>query len=419
VAVSGGADSLALLDLLIRSPAARDLALHVAHLDHGIHPESDRVADQVRIIAARYQLPCHVGRLDLGPAASETVARSARYAWLHDTAREVSAELIFTAHQQDDQVETILMRALRGSGPAGLAGIAPRQGMLVRPLLPFRREELAAYLRGTDLEAWDDPANRDYRHERSWIRGELLPALRRRLPQVDRRILALGRQAAAQRAAWDAVLERLPDLDLQRACDGVSVAASPLHGYDSSALRALLSAFGRRVGCQLGPARAARVARLLAGGRSGAVAELGNGFVAELSFGRLRLRRGLGHPASWTPGVIAGIGGSSLAGAWQIRWRMESAPDRLERNPASSWFTLGSYTVRPWRAGDRIRPLGAIGRRLVVRCMQDARIARSERAAWPVIEAAGRIVWVPGVCRSADALPGPQQPALRIDAHLA
>jgi tRNA(Ile)-lysidine synthase len=84
-----------------------------------------------------------------------------------------------------------------------------------------------------------------------------------------------------------------------------------------------------------------------------------------------------------------------------------------------SWFEEGSYIVRPWRAGDVLRPLGGTGRRLVVRCMQDARIARSLRAAWPVVEADGRVVWVPGVCRSTDRVPAPGALALRVDAHFA
>ena len=418
VAVSGGTDSFALLDLLSRADEAQSLTLHIAHADHGIHPQSANVAERVRAVAERYRLRVHVGRLELDAATSETAARKARYGWLNRLAEELGAELIFTAHHQNDQVETILMRVLRGSGPAGLAGIAPRRGNLIRPLLPFRREELAEHLQCIGLEPWEDPANQDSRHQRSWVRGELLPLLRGKVPDVERRILALGRQAAAQRAAWDAALERLPDLDLRHACDGVSVAASPLHGYDSSARGALLGALGRRVGCLIGPVRAVRIERVLTGGRSGAVAELGDRCAAELSFGRLRLFRGPPQPLPWKPADIAGAQGELVIPGCRITWCREAAPEVRERNPASSWFVPGTYSVRPWQAGDRIRPLGGIGRRLVVRCMQDARIARSRRAAWPVIMAGGTIVWVPGACRSAERIPSPQTPALRIDAHL-
>jgi tRNA(Ile)-lysidine synthase len=418
VAVSGGPDSLALLDLLARSAAATRFALHVAHADHGMSAGSADVAERVRGEAARYHLPFHVARFELGPAAGETLARTTRFAWFERLADQLAAELIFAGHQQDDQIETILMRVLKGSGPAGLAGIAPRRGRIVRPLLPFRREELAAYLQEVGLSAWEDPANRDPRHERSWIRGELLPALRQRVPCVDGNLLALGRQAAAARAAWDSVLERLPDLDVTLACDGVSVAASPLHGYDSSSVRALLGALGRRVGCLIGPQRAAQIERLLESGRSGAVAELGNGCAAELSFGRLRLFRGSAHPSPWMAQRLEGAAGELVAGGWRVAWRRTLAPDRLERSSTSSWFSEDAYVVRPWRAGDRIRPLGAGGRRLVVRCMQDARVPRSQREAWPVIEAAGTIVWVPGVCRADERIPRPETEAVRIDAQL-
>jgi tRNA(Ile)-lysidine synthase len=419
VAVSGGLDSLALLDLLTRSTLARDLSLHVAHADHGIHPESAAIADRVRSVARHYGLPFHTTRLELGSAASETAARTARYAWLNRIADELGADMIFTAHQQDDQIETILMRVLKGSGPAGLAGIAPRRGRLIRPLLPFRREELAEYVQLSGLKPWEDPANRDPRHQRSWIRATLLPLLRCEQPGIERRIIALGKQAASQRAAWDLILERLPDLDLQSTCDGISVAASPLHGYDSSVQRALLAALGRRIGCLIGPLRADRIVHQLASpqGRSGAVVELGNGYAAELSFGRLHLFRGAVRPEEWEPRIIVGTAGAFELAGWRFVWRQEPAPEVRDRNPATSWFPPDSYQVRPWRAGDRVRPLGGTGRRLVVRCMQDLRIPRSRRASWPVIEQAGQVVWVPGICRSAQRVPAPQAPSLRIDAH--
>src|SRR5215210_5274508 len=172
VAVSGGPDSVALLDLLARSLDVHRQELVVAHVDHGIHPESDVVAQQVEALAGAFALPVHTGRLNLGPETSETEARVQRYAWLESLGSQVNAKLIFTAHHADDQVETVLMRVLSGSGPAGLAGMAAIRGSLVRPLLPFRRHELAAYLEERGLRAWLDPANADSRHLRSWLRSE-------------------------------------------------------------------------------------------------------------------------------------------------------------------------------------------------------------------------------------------------------
>ncbi len=419
VAVSGGPDSLSLLELLVAAPTASGLQLHVAHLDHGMAVGSNVVADAVAAVAARHRLPYHSTRLELGPAASETVARVARYSWLFGLADQIAAPIIFTAHHQDDQVETILMRLLKGSGPAGLAGIASRRGRLIRPLLPFRREELAGYLHGKGVIAWVDPANSDPRHQRSWIRASVLPALRLRLPDVDHRLLSAGRQAAADRAAWDSVLESLSGLDFAHDNEGVSVAATPLRGYDSVVVRALLGALGRRVGCVVGPSRGGRIERLLRSGRSGGIAELGTGYAAELTFGRLRLFRGVVHPDPWDRLLLHGPAGQLKAGEWLIDWQQGLAPDRLERSACSSWFPAGEFMVRAWRAGDRVRPLGGRGRRLVVRCMQDQKIARSRRAGWPVVEAAGVIVWVPGVCRSAELVPRFGAPSMRIDAHLA
>ncbi|HET9726966.1 MAG TPA: tRNA lysidine(34) synthetase TilS, partial [Gemmatimonadales bacterium] len=213
VAVSGGPDSVVLLHLLHATRKLHRLGLVVAHFDHGIHPESAAVAAAVRALAARYGLPYVEGRGALGLAAAETTARSARYAWLEATRFQLGADLVVTAHHADDQVETVLMRALKGSGPAGLAGMASRRGALVRPLLPFRRAALLRYLRAEGLTAWGDPANQDPRHLRAWLRGDVLPFLRARLPGVDDALLRLGRQAARGRAAWNAVIELLPGLD--------------------------------------------------------------------------------------------------------------------------------------------------------------------------------------------------------------
>src|SRR6188474_3017318 len=110
IAVSGGPDSLALLDLLVEARIHLALDLIVAHVDHGIHPDSGLVAQRVQMAAARYGLPFEMGRLALGAEASETEAREHRYAWLEGARRRTGADWILTAHHADDQVETILMR---------------------------------------------------------------------------------------------------------------------------------------------------------------------------------------------------------------------------------------------------------------------------------------------------------------------
>src|SRR5262245_18865590 len=188
VAVSGGADSVALLDLLTQLAAELGLSIVVAHVDHGIQSDSPTVRHSVAVLAETYRLPFEVTELRLGPDTSETEARRARYAWLRDIQRRRGAKYLVTAHHADDQVETILLRALRGSAPAGLAGISAKsRGGLVRPLLPFSRRELVAHATTRRLPVHDDPANRDPRHLRSWLRTTLLPMLSERLgPDVQR-----------------------------------------------------------------------------------------------------------------------------------------------------------------------------------------------------------------------------------------
>ena len=418
VAVSGGPDSVALLDLLHQSTDLHQLELVVAHFDHGIQRASATVADQVRTLASSYGLAYEVGRGLLGAAAGETAARAARYAWLETARLRLGAACVFTAHHADDQAETILMRALRGSGPAGLAGMPGRGTTLVRPLLPFRRSAILGYVRARGLSVWCDPSNQDPRHLRVWLRADVLPLLRTALPDVDEALLAMGRQAARDRSAWNAALDLLPGLDFRRERDGFSVAARALSGYDSALAETVVMTAARRVGCRLGPARAGLVLRLAERGASGATLPLGQGWRAEVAFGRVLVERGVpaSAPAAWT---LQPEGGEGRWGRWRLSWRREAAPARQERDGFTAWLAAAPLVVRGWTSGERIRPLGGIGHRLVVRCFQDARVPRSRRAAWPVVAGPGGAVWVPGVCRSDALLPEPGTEAVRVDAEYA
>ncbi len=418
VAVSGGPDSVALLDLLVQSRDSHGLDLVVAHVDHGIHPDSSLVAERVRALGTSYGLAVHVGRLALGPAVGETRARTERYAWLESLRVSLGATVVFTAHHAGDQVETVLMRALAGSGPAGLAGMAPIRGHLVRPLLPFSREELVLHLEESGLTAWEDPANSDPRHLRSWIRTGVLPALRQRLPQVDASLLRLSRQASRDRAGWDAVLDALPELDLRVENGAISVAALSVGGYDSPLAQAIILAVARRVGCQLGPSRIGRVLALLESGTSGTKVPLGGDWTAELSFGRLHIGRDVQAGGHGTL-LLEGRQGQASWGRWNFRWSRATVPEQQDRATMSAWFTFEPLIVRAWSPGEKLRPLGGAGRRLVVRCFQEVRVPRSRRWSWPVLAQNQEIIWIPGVCRSDVQLPSRGTEAVRVDAEYA
>jgi len=413
VAVSGGLDSVVLLDLLHRA-ADPSLQLLVAHADHGIHPDSASVAEQVAAFADGLGLPCEVARLELGARAGETSAREARYAWLFALRERVDAAIVFTAHHADDQAETVLMRALEGSGMGGLAGMRAVSGPVVRPLLPFSRVELTRYARERRLPVWVDPANSDPAHLRSWIRCDLLPVIRNRLPELDARLRRLGSHAARERQAWSRVIDLLPGLDPRGEDGGISVAAAPLGAYDSALAQTVLIAVAGRAGFAMGSGRAARVLRLVTAGASGREMPLGNGWRAELAFDRLRIVHGA-DPIAAGPLALEGRSGERLWGEWRISWRSEAAPARQERAGRTAWFHPDSLIVRPWVPGEKLRPLAGAGRRLVVRCFQDARVPRRNRRDWPVLAARDLVVWIPGVCRSDALLPPAGAEALRVD----
>lgn len=417
VGVSGGADSLALLLLLCRTADRHPFTPIVAHADHGIHPGSAGIATQVESHAAALGVPVRIGRLELGAGTGEDPAREARHRWLRSVRLAEGARWIMLAHHRDDQAETVLMRVLAGSGPAGLAGMAPVRGTLVRPLLWAGRQELAALVREAGWQPWDDPANGDSRNNRSWLRTTLMPTLLDRDPRAVDRLLGLARQAADARTAWDAVIDRLPELAPEASRGVVSVAATPLQDYDSRLACAVIQAAGRRAGAIVGPAAAGRVERLVEGGRSGAWVNVGGGWRAELAFGRLRFVPP-GAPER-APSVSLGEsgGGAFRWGRWEVRWGAGEVPVRVTREGWSSWFIPGACELRSWAPGDRIRPRGAPGSRLVVRCMQDARVPRTDRQGWPVVvgRESGVVLWVPGICRAEDAVPTPGSEAMRID----
>ena len=240
-----------------------------------------------------------------------------------------------------------------------------------------------------------------------------MPVLAARLPDVVARLGESAEQAGRNNVAWDALLDALPDLEPRRERDGVSVAAHALARYDSALAEAIARALGRRAGCTIGRAGAGRLIALAAGGRSGSTVPLGAGWGGEVAFGRLAVRRLPVIPAE-TARIEAGVGEVAW-GRWRFRVSEEPAPARQARAALTAWFEGTLLTVRHPRAGDRIRPLGGPGRRPVVKCFMDARVSRLARRAWPVVEAAGSVVWVPGVCRAEAFVPPAGSEALRVD----
>ena len=205
VAFSGGVDSSVLLQLLSRSPCARDRGLRAVHVDHGLHPRSGDWAAHCAQTSHRLDVPLQIVRTTaehargLGP---EAAARKARYSAFESVLGE--NEILAFAHHRDDQTETVMLKLLRGAGPQGLAAMRSLRRLgkawAWRPLLDVPRDDLQRYAKQVDLEWIDDPSNEDTQIERNFLRHDVLPCLRRRWPKAD---ASISQSANWIRAASD------------------------------------------------------------------------------------------------------------------------------------------------------------------------------------------------------------------------
>lgn len=180
VAVSGGPDSMCLLDVLARVSERFSIKPVVAHVNHALSEESDRIAARVGHFAADGGYDAHVARAaDLEGPNLHARARAFRYEFFDIIANQVGATRIATGHTLDDRVETTVARLIHGAGTRGLAGIHPVDGNRIRPLIGIRRHETRAYCDEREIEYWVDPANDDPRFERARVRSEVLPTVER------------------------------------------------------------------------------------------------------------------------------------------------------------------------------------------------------------------------------------------------
>ncbi len=219
LAVSGGADSMALLRLAAVLASERLERVAVAHFDHRLRPDSTADAEFVVAACGALGFGCRVGVWADPPAIDrggmEAAARRARYLFLAQAAAECGFRSVATAHTADDQAETILHRVLRGTGLRGLAGIRPARPLspeitLVRPLLEVRRSELVEYLTTIGQPFRTDPTNLDRRRTRNRLRHELLPLLSEQFnPQAGAALARLGALAGEAQDAFDELAARL------------------------------------------------------------------------------------------------------------------------------------------------------------------------------------------------------------------
>jgi tRNA(Ile)-lysidine synthase len=432
VAVSGGADSMALLLFLHGLAPGMNLTLTVAHLDHGLRgTESHEDREFVHRVSAGLGLACVCESVDVRSMADtegrnlEETARKVRYDFLRRAAAAAGANRIATGHTRSDQAETVLFRLLRGSGPGGLEGIhAVIDGRIIRPLLDCSRDSILEFLNKHDAEWREDSSNRDVSFQRNRIRHELVPYLEKHFnPQI---VPALTRDAALVAAAYD-FLEQNAGLiyDGLRTPlpDGISLAVAGLAALHPALRHQVIRRALREVLGSLQGIEAVHILDLTAlcgSAKSGRRLQLPRGLEAQRNLERLDIRRG---PAPGTPGFryplpwpgrcwIAELGmefvasiqeGSEAAAGPGIHFRAsalldhEALPDVL--------------TVRSRLPGDRY---GGEGHRKVKKMLLSARIAVPERSSCPMLAAGDVVIWIPGFppAKSFRAKPGSRRSVL-------
>jgi tRNA(Ile)-lysidine synthase len=414
VAVSGGPDSVALIDVLREAAAALRLRLAVAHVHHGLRGEADRDAEHVRALADRLAVPFHLERVTVrgGPPweGLEAEARRVRLAALTARARAIGADRIATGHTADDQAETVLMRVLDGAGPRGLAGIRPARGPFIRPLIDSRRADVLAHLAARGLAWVEDESNRDPRFLRNRIRHDVLPALIERIgPSVP---AALCRSAALHRALVDDLEQRArtelsrigtrgpsgvvfavadvraltPELAAETVLQAAAMqeAARPRRGAVYRAIRRLVTAETPRRMVVLGGLAVERSGRWMRVGPVTLPPLAPRRLIApgSIALDEVALRldaRCFDRPDDYTPP--------------RERHRVAFDADRLPR----------AFIVRPRRQAERFSPFGGVAEQRIKSLLSDAGVPRWERPRVPLLEADGHTVWVVGVRRGRTA----------------
>lgn len=426
VGVSGGRDSIALLHHL----AAEGVAVEAAHVNYRLRG-ADSAADEalVRAVCAALGVPLHVHRVppqDVPRAGRQAWARAVRYAFFGETAQARGLETVTVAHHADDQAETVLLALLRGGSLAALRGMRPRRWLaperfpgvvLVRPLLAVPGRTVQAYADAHGLAWRDDAGNRDRRYRRALVRHDLLPRLDARAPGVADRLAALADVAAALHARERRWQRRF----LARHLDGHRLDVGALAALPSDRQAAVLSALVPRLlpGAPPAHTRVEALRRLL-GAQVGRRVAWAEGTV-------WREREALRFvPAFATTGDAAETPSkTSLRPAQAVRfgaWMLEAAavapcPAAPGHDPHVAFVPAAAFplAVRTWRAGDRLAVQAGEAPRRVAGLLTRAKVAPSERAAWPfVLSCTGEPLWVPGVRVGAAGEARPGEACVRV-----
>jgi tRNA(Ile)-lysidine synthase len=440
VAVSGGADSVALLHLLLELRAKLGLIISVAHFNHQLRGrDSDADEKFVTALAAKHRLLFHTGRADVAACSKrektnlEDTARRARYAYFDQLIAADHVTKIAVAHTSDDQAETVLAHILRGTGLAGLGGIHPLVGSVVRPLLAFRRSDLREYLRAKKQSWREDATNRDTTKTRSRIRKHLIPLLEKNFqPAVVQHLSSLAALSREDEAFLQSQTELRSMLFLQRTGDSLRIAVSELlrlrpkdirepipptekpryASISKRLIRAVVQELKPRRG-ELTAAHVESVLQLAEHAENGKALPLPGGIEVRRENDTLIFRAAGLNAASRkprqsqkefaynidlaNPGMVLPV--PYLASSFRLSL-IDWPPQRGETRDISSVLDRDSLRppleLRSWRPGDTFRPGGHRSAHKLKRLLNRARIPRTDRVGWPVLTSGGVLAWARG-----------------------
>lgn len=413
VAVSGGADSVALLDILASLRELR-LTLVVAHLNHLLRgAESDGDEEFVRSLAVRHGVPVVVKRVDVAELARrerrslEEAGRVARYGFLAETARLHGAHAVALAHHADDQAETVLLRLLRGAGGSGLCAMAPQSaGTWVRPLLTVTRSEIEAYLAARKLPFRTDSSNATNDFLRNRVRHELIPYLAGYNPAIAERLVATAEALAAD----EEILESAAAAAFARhAASGASGVTLAVPGVRAELRGIRLRLYRRAIAMtkgellRIGFRHLREIDRLVFSAEPQLELTLPDGLRVARSYGELSFAL-MTDKEPFLPYefVVEGPGSYHIPGGGMLVVEQAAPPADMKALPATTaYFDPGRvpfpWVVRTFTPGDRISPMGMTGHKKVKELFIDAKVPRAVRRRIPLLFCGETLLWVGGL----------------------
>jgi tRNA(Ile)-lysidine synthase len=404
VAVSGGADSVALLRVLLELRAGMGIVIAAAHFNHGMREASVADAAFVEDLARRHDLQFFAEREDVAAYALanrlsvEAAGRSLRYEWLAKVAGEHKFDAVATAHTLDDQAETVLMKFLRGAGTRGLGGVYPRVDAgafrIIRPLLSVARAEVEAYLTSIDQPWQEDETNRDRRFRRNRVRHELLPLLMREYNPNLRQVLGdTGEINRAEEEDWKGRTRELL-AQTRVAPDRINVSGFP--GLSVARQRRLLKLWLEESGVAGDFQHIEALRRCSLGEQPGAKVS-GDWQVSRMDDCIVLEESGLAVPIAEYRYTLPLPGEVEIREtACLLRAVPVPAPFAAELGPGTLIRAdlLGpELVVRNWRPGDRYHPAHSSSEQKLKRLFADRHIPAGQRPSWPVAVKDDDIVW--------------------------